>query len=107
MNIKIEKAYDPLEIEQAQSRLAEIRFECLIKMFDFGVIEKERGLRLVEKKPMPPQWFKLQQKMSLEFIKFGDEYSIGRAIKEAFMKLEHTINEYENGNYNPTQLNEN
>ena len=78
-------------------RICEIRFDAFVKMYDMGVDESRGPLpfrvrREVERKP---QWFKNSQRMSLDAIKNGDEYSIGRMIKDQFRQLELHIEQYQ------------
>lgn len=84
MDTGISKACLPSEIEQAHKRITAIRFDCFVKMFDFA---KAKG--------RPPQSFKMEMYMTLEFIRYGNEFDIGKAIKDAYRKLEKTIDDYE------------
>jgi hypothetical protein len=86
----------PSEIEEAKTRMSEIRFDCVVKLFDFVQIDIESGIFGQTLKPLPPQWFALTEKLSLEFIEYSDEYAIGLAVKQAWLKLKEHIKQYEN-----------
>jgi hypothetical protein len=75
-------------------RLCEIRFDCLVTMHDVAY-KKYKGLWGQEKPSRTPQWFKAHHHLTLESIKYMDEYSIGVAIKSMFYELEKIINQYE------------
>lgn len=82
---------------EALPAMCEIRFDALVKMYDMGFNKTKIPLLLRMRMEIPrkPQWFKNTQRMSLEAIKHGDEYSIGRMIKEQFRQLELHIELYE------------
>jgi hypothetical protein len=86
---------NPSELQEAQKMLMEIRFDCIVKMYDCG-IRQTKGNFLSPPKQLPPQWFALKQNFTLEFIKDADEYTIGRTIKLLFADLEKHIQDYEN-----------
>lgn len=75
-------------------RLCEIRFDCMVTMYDVAYRKRDCGV-FGEEVSKTPQWFKAQHQLSLESIKYMDEYSIGATIKEMFYQLEKTINKYE------------
>jgi len=83
-----------LEIIADNRRLCEIRFDCLVTMHDVGYT-KYKGMLGMEKQSKVPQWFKAQHTLTLESIKYMDEYHIGSQIKQMFRELEQTINQYE------------
>lgn len=76
-------------------KITEIKFDCLVTMHDIGVRDINGGL-LHETKRLSPQWFRAKTELTLEMIKYNDEYTIGCAIKELFYELERTIKNYEN-----------
>ena len=82
------------EIVADTRRLCEIRFDCLVTMHEVAY-RKYKGVFGEEKSCKVPQWFKAQHQMTLESIKYMDEYSIGVAIKQMFYQLEKTIEQYE------------
>jgi hypothetical protein len=85
----------PFEMEEAQYRHASIRFDCLVKMFDFGQIESQSGIFLQKSIPRQPQWFKSELRLDLETVAYADPYVLGKAIKDAYNKLKHHIEQYE------------
>ena len=82
---------------EALPGMCEIRFDALVKMYDMGVDQSKGPIpfRIRREIPREPQWFKSTQRMSLDAIKHGDEYSIGRMIKEQFRQMEAHISQYE------------
>ena len=89
----------PDEAGNNQKR-AEIRFDCLVKMYDIGYITPKEGgfLEFTPSKPYAPQWFKSRSTMTLEHIKYADPYVLGMQIKQQFEGLERAIKEYEDRN---------
>lgn len=85
----------PSEIDESKKRLCEIRFECLVKMFDVGYYQERGFLNIPVGKPHP-QMFKLETRLTLEAIKHCDEYQLGKIIKDAYRQLESHISQYEN-----------
>jgi hypothetical protein len=75
-------------------RLCEIRFDCLVTMHD-AAFRKYKGIWGQEKQSKTPQWFRAHHQLTLEAIKYMDEYSIGVAVKQMFRELEQTIEQYE------------
>lgn len=92
---EVQQVYLPDEIESAKKRLAEIRFDCLVRMYDFAKQGTKGGV-LQQIKPKPPQWFKSEARLSLELIKYGTEQEIGRLVKGMFIELEDRIRQIEN-----------
>jgi hypothetical protein len=82
------------EIVADTRKLCEIRFDCLVTMYDVG-FTRYKGMWGNEKQSKVPQWFKAQHTLTLESIKYMDEYQIGSQIKQMFRELEQTINKYE------------
>jgi hypothetical protein len=82
------------EIVADTRKLCEIRFDCLVTMHDVG-FTRYKGMLGMEKQSRVPQWFKAQHTLTLESIKYMDEYHIGSQIKQMFRELEYTINQYE------------
>lgn len=78
------------------NRLMEIRFECLVRAFDFGQREERGIFTSGSSKPRPPQWFKVEKKITLEGIKSADPYELGCSIQEMLKLLEAHIDKYEN-----------
>jgi len=91
----IETVSNPNELEIAKYRMMDVRFDCLVRMFDSGQIQPKSSLPFVEREPLPPQWFKLETKLTMEFVEGADPYQIGMAIKESFWKLKKHIEDYE------------
>lgn len=90
---------EPIPAVEAESlpKMCEIRFDCLVRMFDM-CIEKPNKLvpfRVKREVPHKPQWFKSTAKMTLEQIKYADEYEIGRMVKDMYRQLEMHIRQYE------------
>jgi hypothetical protein len=82
------------EIVADTRKLCEIRFDCLVTMHDVGFTRYE-GMWGNERESRVPQWFKAQHTLTLESIKYMDEYQIGSQIKQMFRELEQTIDKYE------------
>jgi len=77
-------------------RRCEIRFDCLVKMYDVGYItSKGSVLSFTPPKPHAPQWFKSVSYLTLEKIKYEDPYVLGVQIKQQFEGLERAIKQYE------------
>lgn len=75
----------------------EIRFDCLVKMYDARYITQDGGIfSVIPSTPYPPQWFKSVSYLTLEKIKYEDPYIIGLQIKKQFEELERAIKQYEN-----------
>ena len=81
------------EQEADTRRLLSIHFDCIIKGYDYGQKEIFNGI-LSTSKNLPPQWFKLESHLSLEFVKTATEEEIGQTIKEMLHQLEEAINQY-------------
>ena len=94
---EVSKLSNPNEIEIAKFRMMDVRFDCLVRMFDSGQIQPKSMMPFVERKPLPPQWFKSEMKFTMEFVEDADPYMIGMAVKEAFNKLKNNIEAYEQG----------
>ena len=90
---KIEPVYD-MEIPP-MGRCAEIRFDCLVKMFDSGIRTKKSGLIINTEKELPPQWFKNEMRLTLEAVEYGDPHELGMALKNMFKQLDIHIKNYE------------
>jgi hypothetical protein len=98
MENEISKVEPCSEMEaEALPGLCEIRFDALVRMYDMGFDKTKSPLpiRIRMEVPRKPQWFKNSQTMTLHAIRNGDEYSIGRMIKEQFRQLELHIEQYE------------
>jgi len=95
MEIKSEiSCVSPNEIDEAKLRQMRIRFDCLVKMFDSATI-MTKGSFLNPPKPLPPQWFKSEIKLTMEAVEHYDPYKLGLIIKEAFFHLKRHIEQYE------------
>lgn len=97
--MKEEIKIEPISDIEAESlpKMCEIRFDCLVRMFDMG-IEKPNSLvpfKVKREIPRKPQWFKSSAKMTLEHIKYADEYEIGRMVKDMYRQLEIHIRQFE------------
>jgi len=90
-----ENKITPVSDVEAQElpRLCEIRFDCLITMFEAGY-KDPKGLSLIPETPQKPQWFKSQNKLSLEAIRYTDEYSLGLRLKQMLRQLDNHIDKY-------------
>lgn len=86
----------PREIDEAKYRTMSVRFDCLVKMFDYGQIEPRIPMPFVQRKALPPQWFKSEMKLTMELVADADPYTLGMAIKQAYQKLKEHIELYEN-----------
>lgn len=95
VEIKVSRVDDPFERDIAEHKMASIRFDCLVKIYDCGVIQPKSNLPFLSLKPLPPQWFKSEIKFTLEYLRYEDPYTIGLAIKEALSRMDAVITEYE------------
>lgn len=77
-----------------KTRVCEIRFDCMVTMHDMGIRKYKDALGF-EKHSKHPQWFRAQHKLTLETVKYMDEFAIGSAVKQMFRELENTIKKYE------------
>ena len=89
------QAVPDFEAEHSQS-LCEIRFDCIVTMFESGSRIIKGGMFIPEKR-MTPQWFKSQHKITLGGIRNCDEYTLGRRLKEMMHQMDEHIRRYENG----------
>lgn len=96
MEVNVSRVTDPQELERAQMRMMEVRFDCIVKMFDCGQIQPKSMMPFVQRKPLPPQWFKSEIKFTLEFLRDVEPVHIGLAIKQALAKMDDAISLYEN-----------
>lgn len=76
--------------------MCEIRFDCLVTMFERGSRTIKTGIFGFTEKQLPPQWFKSQSKITLEGIRFMDEYTLGKQLKDMLHQLDKHIENYEN-----------
>jgi CRISPR/Cas system CSM-associated protein Csm3 (group 7 of RAMP superfamily) len=88
-------AANPLEVERSP-RMCEIRFDCVVTMYEFEVLKSDKYTNLRTERSHPPQWFKNECKITLEAIKYADEYALGRQLKEMLFQLENHIKHIEN-----------
>ncbi len=94
-NINSEKRITPVpEIVADTRRVCEIRFDCIVTMHDVG-FKKYKGMWGQEKQSKTPQWFRSNQVLTLEEVKYADPHELGRRMKEMFNQLEKTIEQYE------------
>jgi hypothetical protein len=75
-------------------RMAEIRFDCMVRMFDMESRVVKTGVFGHTEKPLRPQWFVNECKITLETIKYGSEYEIGRTLKDMLYQLEDHMEKY-------------
>lgn len=92
MNTQITYPETPAESAKCNSHIAEIRFDCMMKMFDLVTVHP-CGVYRKDEEPHP-QRFILCETFSLEDIKYKDAYQLGMEIKEAYKKLEQHMAEY-------------
>lgn len=86
--------------EQGLPKMLEIRFDCLLKMYDTGTrITTAPSIIpfMYEEKPQKPQWFRSTSKLTLESVKHLDPYDLGLMIKRMYTQLELHIKKYEDG----------
>ena len=82
------------EMEADTRRLCEIRFDCMVTMYDVA-FKKYKGVLGHEQQSKTPQWFRANHAITLETVKYADPYELGMRIKEMFHQLEKTIEQYE------------
>lgn len=95
MNTEVENVFLPNEVEQASKLLTEIRFDCLVTLYDYGQITPKVSMPFLQRKPLPPQYFKLNQALTLDFIRTANEWEIGKVIKDSYMIIQNHIKQYE------------
>ena len=84
------------EIEVGSNqRMCEIRFDALVTMYDFGQRIVRGGVLGFSEKPREPQWFKSSFRLTLENIKYSNEYDLGKQLKIMLEQLEQHIKKYE------------
>jgi len=93
--VTVTPVYLPNEVEIAKFRMMDIRFDCLVRMYDNGQVERKSLMPFVQSKPLPPQWFKSEMKLTMEFIEDADPYQLGVAIKKQWQKMKDVILDYE------------
>ena len=64
--------------------VAAIRFDAIIRMNDVGYRKKE------------PQWFAIQEKITLDTIMYASDAALGKHLKYMFQKLQIEIEKYKN-----------
>lgn len=81
------------ELEGNESRnLCEIRFDALVTMYSTGYIKQKRNIfSIVPPKPGKPKWFKCRNMLTMEAIRYSDEYQLGRFLKDMLAQLEEHI----------------
>lgn len=85
MNMEeISRVTHPQELEIGRMKHTEVRFDCLVKIFDETNV-----------KGKPPQMFKNETRLTLEMVKYGTLEEIGYAIKKAYYALESHIKLHE------------
>lgn len=96
-----EQVVNPQELfsDAAKYHLAEFKFESLVRIYDVGV-RSVRQPAIVwflkdHSKPLPPQLFKIEFKLSLEAIKHDSPEEIGKIVKHYYNQLEEHIAQYE------------
>jgi len=93
-NESVISGISPNEIDESQYRQMSIRFDCLVKMFDSGTRMTKASFPF-QSKPLPPQWFKSEIKLTMEAVEYYDPYKLGMIIKNAFSDLKRHIEQYE------------
>jgi len=78
-------------------RCAEIRFDCLVRMYDSGtrMVGENNVLLGTTEKAAEPQWFKNEIRFTLEAVQHGDPYELGMSLKNMFKQLDLHIKNYE------------
>lgn len=90
------KALPSLPEYERKVSMAEIRFDAIVKMYDTGTRQTHGSIFGSPSKQLPPQLFVIEAKFTLEGIRYADEYSLGRQLKEMLHQLEtHIKNNYE------------
>ena len=92
-NSEVSRVTDPNELEIAAHKMMSVRFDCLVKMYDFAKVKSENPMPYIK---YPPQWFKSEIRFTMEFIESTDPKIIGMAVKAAYYELKKTIEKYEN-----------
>jgi hypothetical protein len=82
MEPKAQLVVNPQELANEWKQMCEIRFDAIVKMFDYGSRETKGIIFGLGGKSLPPQLFKIEDKMTIDFIRNSDEYQIGRRIKQ-------------------------
>jgi hypothetical protein len=95
MDIEVKPVHDPFELEVAQRRVCEIKIDGFLRMYDCGVRVVKTGLFGVMEKELPPQYFKVESKLTMEGLEYMDEYQIGSVVKQMYHQLQDHIKKYE------------
>ena len=95
MNIEVKPIYDPFELEIAQRKVCEIKIDGFLRMYDCGVRKIKTGLFGATEKTLPPQYFKVESRLTMEGLVYMDEYQIGSIIKQMYNQLQDHISKYE------------
>lgn len=82
------------DVPGTKQHMAEIRFDCVIRMFDCGLRQTPSGL-LHDSEQLPPQWFKSENTVTLNMIKYADPCTLGNIFKNMLRQLEDHIKKYE------------
>jgi len=87
----------PMEGENSKN-MCEIRFDCLVTMYEMAQQKQIEDLNVFfrTEKRHTPQWFKSQSKITLEAIKYSDEYYLGSLLKDMLFQMEDHIRKFEN-----------
>jgi len=93
---EVSRLSNPNEIDIAKLRMMDVRFDCLVRMFDSGQIQPKSMMPFVHLKALPEQWFKSELKLTMEMVADAAPYTFGMAIKQAYQKLKQHIELYEN-----------
>lgn len=82
--------------EESLPSTCEIKFDCLVTMYEMGQRVSKQGFLGMQEKAHPPQWYKSQSRLTLEAIRDGDEAMLGRQLKIMLQQLDSHIAKYEN-----------
>lgn len=96
MEIQVKPVIDPFELEMAQRKVCEIKIDGFLRMYDCGTRIIKTGLFGFTERPLPPQYFKVESKLTMEGLAYMDEYQIGSVIKQMYYQLQDHIKKYEN-----------
>ena len=98
MKIEVAPVNDPFELEVPQRRVCEIRVDGFLRMYDCGVRTIKSGMFGIVEKELPPQYFKVESKLTMEGLNDMDECQIGSVVKQMYHQLRDHINKYEKYN---------
>lgn len=85
---------DPEEIKTVKSGLS-IRFDCLLRMYDFG---QANHIGRVSQTKLPPQYFRMDNSLTMDFIESSSLEEIGFAIKSMYKEMKDHVEAFEKAN---------